>query len=181
VRYHWAITPHLYLLAPHFINKPFQHFHMECLINNGSFMYNLIVNDAIDIKKVDEHCFHLGLWHPLLLWPVGILQSSLCGICPVGYVYSLTQNFIFTLICIMHSIFMCEQSWWRTVIWQTAVQWILNAAYSYFLYELCLLVSPNITNNSITRSPGSKLKMSLETYLSYLAFWIGEKEPFWGW
>jgi hypothetical protein len=51
---------------------------------------------------------------------------------------------------------------------------------SLLILELCLVVSPNIPSNSIARLPGTKLKMSLETYLPNLLCaifyleWLGQ-------
>jgi hypothetical protein len=41
----------------------------------------------------------------------------------------------------------------------------MNAPNPNFSCELCFVESPNIPSNSVARSPGAKLKMSLETYL----------------
>jgi hypothetical protein len=38
------------------------------------------MDDTPDVEKVDQHCFELGLWHPWLLWPAGILRSPLQGL-----------------------------------------------------------------------------------------------------
>jgi hypothetical protein len=39
------------LLAPHGISKPFQHLHIECLINSGPFRYKFKADDTPDVKK----------------------------------------------------------------------------------------------------------------------------------
>jgi hypothetical protein len=49
------------LLTPHGINKPFQHMHIECLINSSPSGYKFKVDDNPDVKKADQHCFDLGL------------------------------------------------------------------------------------------------------------------------
>jgi hypothetical protein len=56
-----VISPQLSLLAPHDINKPFQHLHVDCLINSGPFGYKFKVDDTSDVEKADQHCFDLGL------------------------------------------------------------------------------------------------------------------------
>jgi hypothetical protein len=48
-------------LAPHGINKPFLHLHVECLINSGSFGYKFKVDDTSDVKKANQHCLDLEL------------------------------------------------------------------------------------------------------------------------
>jgi hypothetical protein len=45
---------------------------------------------------------------------------------------------------------------------------MLKAAYPNLPREFCLVAPPNIPSNSVAKSPGAKLKMSLETYLSGL-------------
>jgi hypothetical protein len=47
----------------------------------------------------------------------------------------------------------------------TTLQWTVNVAYPDFPYMLCLVASPNIQSNSVARSPGAKLKISLKMYL----------------
>jgi hypothetical protein len=70
-----AISPQLPSLAPQSNNKPFQHLHVECLINSGPFGYKLKVDDTPDVEKAEQHCLYLGLSHPWLLWPGGIVRS----------------------------------------------------------------------------------------------------------
>jgi hypothetical protein len=98
VEKHSAISPPLYSLAPHSINKPLQTLHMECLINSGPFGHRFEVDDTTDVEEADQHCFDLGLRNPWLLWPgdspqtvFNISNASLGDFC------SLTQKFTFTL------------------------------------------------------------------------------------
>jgi hypothetical protein len=49
------------LTCTHGINKPFQHIHIECVINSGSFGYKFEVDDTPDVKKADQRYFDLGL------------------------------------------------------------------------------------------------------------------------
>jgi hypothetical protein len=54
-------SPQLSSLFPHGISKPFQHLHIECLINSGPFRYKFEVDYAPDVEKADQNCFDLGL------------------------------------------------------------------------------------------------------------------------
>jgi hypothetical protein len=56
-----AISPQLSSLAPHSINKPFQHLHVECLSNSGPLGYEFKVGVTPDVEKADQRCFDLGL------------------------------------------------------------------------------------------------------------------------
>jgi hypothetical protein len=47
-------------LMPRGINKPFQHLHVEYLINSVPFKYKFKVGDTSDVGKPDQHCFDLG-------------------------------------------------------------------------------------------------------------------------
>jgi hypothetical protein len=47
----WAIYSQLCSLAPHGINMPFEHLHVECLINSGPFRQKFKVNDTRDVEK----------------------------------------------------------------------------------------------------------------------------------
>jgi hypothetical protein len=47
-------------LAPRGINKPFQHLHVEYLINSGPFGYKFKENNTPDVEKAAQHCFDLG-------------------------------------------------------------------------------------------------------------------------
>jgi hypothetical protein len=69
VKNQWVISLQLSLLASHIISMLFQHLHVECVINSGPFGYRFKLDDTPNVKKADQHCFNLGLWHPWLLWP----------------------------------------------------------------------------------------------------------------
>jgi hypothetical protein len=48
-------------LVPHSINKPFQHLHIERLINSGPFGCKFKVDYTPDVEREAQHCFDLGL------------------------------------------------------------------------------------------------------------------------
>jgi hypothetical protein len=54
------------LAYPSSTNTPFQHLHVECLINSGQFGHKLKIDVTSDVEKADQHCFHLGLRYSFL-------------------------------------------------------------------------------------------------------------------
>jgi hypothetical protein len=50
------------------LHKPFQHLHVDCLINSGPFRHKFKVYYNPDVNKSDKNCFDLGFWHLWLLW-----------------------------------------------------------------------------------------------------------------
>jgi hypothetical protein len=65
------------LFTPHSINKPFQHLHIECLINSGPFVINskwmipLMSKKQIDVVFISDFDIHgffgLGIHHKWIL------------------------------------------------------------------------------------------------------------------
>jgi hypothetical protein len=78
VKNQWVPSPQLSSLAPHGINKPFQHFHVECLINmapsgtNSKWVVPLMSKKQISVVLTLHLTFVASL-------PWGILRSPLHG------------------------------------------------------------------------------------------------------
>jgi hypothetical protein len=113
----WAICPHFSSLAPRSINKPFQHHHVECLINSGPSGYEFKVDVTPDVEKAGPTLFSSWTLTSVasLAWGFTvncfkISNVSFCDFC------SLKQKFAFTVCSIVRSVFTSEQNWWHTVI-----------------------------------------------------------------
>jgi hypothetical protein len=100
------------------------------------------------------------------------MEFDICGLFGLGIHHKLlltslmfdTKLHIYTLF--HHTLHFHMGMKFTTDIEQATVLWILNTVYPDFPCELCIVTSLKILSNSTFRMPGTKLKMSLETYLS---------------
>jgi hypothetical protein len=70
-----SLSPQLSSLAPHGINKRFQHLRVEYPINSGPFGHKFKVGDTRDVEKADQHYFDLWIHHKLFLTSLALYSE----------------------------------------------------------------------------------------------------------